>query len=259
LFVPISCFFSFWYLALEKPMCPDLPRRALITGGSRGIGKATAHALAQAGFDVALIGRSLDRLKPVVADLEGYGITAKAYAMDLSDVTHGAANLAAAIADFGSFTVLINNAGMGYTGALATMPLADWQRVMDLNLTSVFQCIQAALPTLRAQGGLVVNVASIAAKSAFPDWGAYTVSKAGLVALSKVLAVEERPYGVRVVTLFPGSVNTPIWDTDTVQADFDRSQMLTPEVVAQTILSTVLLPPQAVIEEITLMPDGGAL
>jgi NAD(P)-dependent dehydrogenase (short-subunit alcohol dehydrogenase family) len=240
-------------------MCPNLPRRALITGGSRGIGKATAHALAQAGFDVALIGRSLDRLQPVIADLKAYGITAKAYAIDLSDVTQGAKNLAAAIADFGSFTVLINNAGMGYTGALATMPLEDWQRVMDLNLTSVFQCIQAALPTLRAQGGLVVNIASIAAKSAFPDWGAYTVSKAGLVALSKVLAVEERPHGIRVVTLYSGAVNTPIWDTDTVQADFDRSQMLTPEVVAQTILSTVLLPPQAVIEDITLMPAGGAL
>jgi len=106
--------------------------------------------------------------------------------------------------------------------------------------------------------GTIVNVASIAAKSAFPDWGAYTVSKAGLVALSKVLSAEERANGIRVVTIFPGAVNTPIWDTDTVNADFDRSKMLTPDVVAQAILDTVLLPQQAVIEELTLMPSAGA-
>ncbi|HIK45730.1 MAG TPA: SDR family oxidoreductase [Leptolyngbyaceae cyanobacterium M65_K2018_010] len=241
-------------------MFPDLPRRALITGASRGIGKATAHALAQAGFDLALLGRSLERLQPVGDDLAQYGITAKAYAVDLAEQAGLKDRLATIMADFGPLSVLVNNAGMGYTGALGTMPLDHWQRVLDLNLTSVFQCIQAALPQLRSQGGgTIVNVASIAAQQAFADWGAYTVSKAGLVALSKVLAAEERSHGIRVVTLFPGAVNTPIWDTETVQADFDRSQMLTPEVVAQTILSTILLPPQAVIEELTLMPAGGAL
>lgn len=241
-------------------MSPAPARRALITGASRGIGKATALAFAQAGFDVALVSRSLGDLKPVVAELESFGITAKAYAVDLAALEGIQANLAHIVEDFGVLDVLVNNAGMGYTGSLATMPLSHWQQVMDLNLTSVFGCIQAVLPAMRAAGGgTIVNVASVAAKAAFPDWGAYTVSKAGLVALSKVLAVEERPHGIRVVTLLPGAVNTPIWDTDTVQADFDRSQMLTPEVVAQTILSTVLLPSQAVIEELTLMPSGGAL
>ena len=142
---------------------------------------------------------------------------------------------------------------------LATMPLQDWRQVMDLNITSIFECTKAVLPSMRAtKCGTIVNVASIAAKSAFPDWGAYTVSKAGLVALSKVLSAEERANGIRVVTIFPGAVNTPIWDTDTVNADFDRSKMLTPDVVAQAILDTVLLPQQAVIEELTLMPSAGA-
>lgn len=245
---------------MALPQFPDLPRRALITGASRGIGKATAQAFAQAGYDVALVSRSVESLQPILTELKDYGVTAKGYAIDLADLANLSEHLSQAITDFGPLSVLINNAGMGYTGALATMPLDHWQQVMDLNLTSVFQCIQTALPTLReVGGGTIVNVASVAAKLAFADWGAYTVSKAGLVALSKVLAVEERPYGVRVVTVFPGAVNTPIWDTETVQADFDRSQMLTPEVVAQTILSTVLLPPQAVIEDLTLMPAGGAL
>jgi NAD(P)-dependent dehydrogenase (short-subunit alcohol dehydrogenase family) len=148
---------------------------------------------------------------------------------------------------------------MGYTGFLSSTPLEDWKAVIDLNLTSVFEAIKAILPSMRAAGGgTIVNVASIAAKSGFPDWGAYTVSKAGLAALSKVLAAEERSHGIRVVTVYPGAVNTPIWDTDTVNADFDRSKMLTPEVVAEAILDTILLPQEAVIEELTLMPSAGA-
>jgi NAD(P)-dependent dehydrogenase (short-subunit alcohol dehydrogenase family) len=105
----------------------------------------------------------------------------------------------------------------------------------------------------------IINVASIAGYQAFPGWGAYNVSKAGLIALSKTLAAEERAHGIRVVTLCPGSVNTPLWDTETVQANFDRTRMLTPETVAQTILHAALLPPGAVIEELTVMPSAGAL
>jgi NAD(P)-dependent dehydrogenase (short-subunit alcohol dehydrogenase family) len=245
---------------LKNPVSSDLPRRALVTGASRGLGSAIAQALAQAGYDVALVARSLDALKPVQEKLTTYGIEAKAYAVDLAQTEGLQHRLAEVLADFGPLSVVVNNAGMGYTGPLATMPLGDWQRVMDLNVTSVFQCIQAVVPVLRqGGGGTIVNIASIAAKSAFPDWGAYTVSKAAIVALSRVLAAEERAHGIRVVTVSPGSVNTPLWDTDTVQADFDRSAMLTPEIVAQTVLHTILMPPEAVIEDLTLMPAGGAL
>jgi NADP-dependent 3-hydroxy acid dehydrogenase YdfG len=84
------------------------------------------------------------------------------------------------------------------------------------------------------------------------------VSKAGLMALSQTLAQEERSHGIRVTALCPGSVNTELWDTDTVNADFDRSKMLTPEIVAQSILYAALLPQQVVIDELTLMPSAGA-
>lgn len=107
--------------------------------------------------------------------------------------------------------------------------------------------------------GTIINVASIAASNAFPEWGAYSVSKAGLVALSRALSQEERSNGIRTVIISPGSVNTPIWDTDTVRADLNRSAMLTPEIVAQSILHTALLPSQAVVEEMIVMPSGGAL
>ncbi|PSN19614.1 short-chain dehydrogenase [filamentous cyanobacterium CCP5] len=240
-------------------MGSDHLNRALITGASSGIGKAIAIAFAKTGIDVALVGRSLDRLQPVVAAAADYGVVAKPYAIDLAEVDHVKPRIQDLLTDFGPISLLVNNAGLGYTGALATMSLEDWQQVMGLNLTSVFQCIQAALPTLRDQSGTIVNIASVAGKSGFPDWGAYSVSKAGLITLSKVLSAEERSHGVRVVTVSPGAVNTPIWDTDTVHADFDRTQMLTPEVVAQTVLNAVLLPSYAVIEEISLMPSAGAL
>ncbi|MBD2129736.1 SDR family oxidoreductase [Microcoleus sp. ZQ-A2] len=235
-------------------------RRALITGASSGIGKATALAFAQAGIDVALVSRSQDKLEAIATMAREAGVEAKAYPLDLAKMEQVKSEINAIATDFAPIDILVNNAGMGYTNPLIETPLSDWQRVIDLNLTSVFQCILGVLPTMRQQQrGTIINVASIAGQQPFPEWGAYSVSKAGLIALSKTLAAEERPHGIRVVTLSPGAVNTPIWDTDTVQIDLNRSAMLTPEIVAQSILHAVMMPEQAVIDSVTLMPSAGAL
>ena len=240
-------------------MISPTERYALVTGASSGIGRATALAFAQAGIHLALVSRTQSKLEAVAADAAQYGVTVRCYPMDLLQVEHVQEKIAA-IAAVEPIDILVNNAGMGYTASLANTPLADWQRVLTLNLTSVFQCIQGILPSMRErQQGTIINVSSIAGQQVFPDWGAYCVSKFGLVALSKTLAVEERHRGIRVVTISPGSVNTPIWDTDTVHADFDRASMLTPETVAQSILYTALLPQDAVIEDLTLMSSVGAL
>ncbi len=235
-------------------------RRALITGASSGIGKATVLAFAKAGIDVALVSRSQDKLEAIATSAREAGVQAKAYALDLAKIEQVKAEIGAIAADFAPIDILVNNAGMGYTNPVRDTPLADWQRVMDLNLTSVFQCIQGVLPAMRDRGrGTIINVASVAGQQPFPTWGAYNVSKAGLIALSKTLAAEERSNGIRVVSICPGAVNTSLWDTDTVQMDLNRSAMLTPEIVAQSILHTALLPDQAVIESVTLMPSAGAL
>jgi len=232
---------------------------ALITGASSGIGRATAIAFGKAGVSVILVGRSKDRLAETAAAVQATGVNATIAPMDLAQLEQVKPQIAAIAAQY-PIDILVNNAGMGYTGDLLTTPLDDWQQVMNLNVASVLMTIQAVLPGMRdRQRGTIVNVASIAGYQAFPGWGAYNVSKAGLIALSKTLAAEERPHGIRVVTLSPGAVNTPIWDTQTVQADFDRSKMLTPEIVADSIVHTALLPPQAVIEELTVMPSAGAL
>lgn len=233
-------------------------RRALITGASSGIGRATAIAFAQHGFDLALVSRNQSKLAEVVQQATEYGVIAKAYPLDFAEIHSVKAQMSQVLADFGAIDTLINNAGMGYTGSLADVSLDNWQHVLNLNLTSVLQCIQALLPSMRQQQqGTIINIVSIAGQQIFPNWGVYCASKFGLMALTKTLAAEERANGVRVVAISPGSVNTNIWDTETVDADFDRSQMLTPEIVAQTILYAALLPQQAVIEDLTLMPNAG--
>ncbi|HEY9901657.1 MAG TPA: SDR family oxidoreductase [Candidatus Sericytochromatia bacterium] len=241
-------------------MTSQSKRRALITGASSGIGKATALAFAKAGIDVALVSRSQDKLEAIATTAREAGVNAKAYVLDLAKLEQVKAGIEAIATDFAPIDILVNNAGMGYTNPLSATPLSDWQQVIDLNLTSVFQCILGILPAMRnQQRGTIINVASIAGQQPFPIWGAYNVSKAGLIALSKTLAAEERTHGIRVVTISPGAVNTPLWDTDTVQMDFNRSAMLTPEIVAQSILHTALVPEQAVIESVTLMPSAGTL
>lgn len=234
--------------------------RAIITGASSGIGKATALAFAKAGLDLALVSRSEEKLEPVATAARETGVKAKVYPFDLAQISQVKEKMSAIAADFGPIDILVNNAGMGYTGTLSETPLSDWLQVMNINLTSVFQCILGILPTMRDRGrGTIINVASVAGKQPFPNWGAYSVSKAGLIALSKTLAAEERTHGIRVTAICPGAVNTELWDTETVHLEFDRSAMLTPEIVAQSILHTALLPDQAVVEELILMPNAGVL
>ncbi|BAY83253.1 putative short-chain dehydrogenase [Calothrix parasitica NIES-267] len=235
-------------------------KRALITGASSGIGKETALAFASSGIEVALVSRSVEKLAAVENTVTKTGVKAKTYVVDLANLSQVQEKMRQIVLDFGNIDILVNNAGMGYTATLSETPLSDWQQVIDLNLTSVFECIKGILPSMRQQNrGTIINVASIAGKQAFANWGAYSVSKAGVIALSQALAQEERANGIRVTAICPGAVNTEIWDTKTVNADFDRSNMLTPEIVAQSILHTVLLPKQAVVDELTLMPSAGVL
>lgn len=235
-------------------------RSALITGASSGIGKATALAFAKAGIKLALVSRSQEKLEGVVSAIKQVGIDAKAYPLDLAEIDLVQERIREIATDFGPIDILVNNAGMGYTGNLSETSLADWLQVMNLNLTSVFQCILGILPMMRErQKGTIINVASIAGQQVFPGWGAYSVSKAGLIALSKTLATEERVHGIRTTVICPGAVNTELWDSETVKLNFDRSGMLSPEIVAQSILHAALLPEQAVVEELTLMHSVGAL
>uniref|UniRef100_B8HSZ6 Short-chain dehydrogenase/reductase SDR n=1 Tax=Cyanothece sp. (strain PCC 7425 / ATCC 29141) TaxID=395961 RepID=B8HSZ6_CYAP4 len=238
-------------------MNSSAPAYTLITGASSGIGRATALTCAQAGLPLILLARSVAKLEAVATAARAYGVEVEICPFDLSQVDQVGPQLSEIVSKF-TIETLINAAGAGYTAEILHTPLQDWQNLLNLNLTSVFQCIQAVLPQMRSRHqGTIVNVVSIAGRQVFPQWGAYCVSKFGLMALSKTLAEEERPYGIRVISLCPGAVNTSLWDAGTVQADFDRTAMLTPEIVAETILHAIQLPPQAVVEELVLMPGAG--
>ncbi|MFS8855543.1 SDR family oxidoreductase, partial [Synechococcus sp. H55.2] len=224
-----------------------------------GIGKAVALRLAEEGIAVALVARSHPDLLAVQAEIQAKGGKAEVFPIDLADLPALPQQLQALLDRFGGCDVLVNNAGVAYVGPLANVALSDWQRVIDLNLTAAFLCAQAVLPAMRRQRfGVIVNVVSIAGKRAFPNWGAYCASKFGLLGFSQALAEEERQHGIRVTSLCPGAVDTPLWDTDTVQVDFDRSKMLSPEWVADLIAYLVRLPRGAVVEDLTLMPAAGA-
>jgi short-subunit dehydrogenase len=127
-------------------------RRALITGASSGIGKAKALAFAKAGIDVALVSRSLNKLEAVREAVQHTGIEAKAYAVDSARISEVKEKMQAIALDFGDIDIMVNNAAIAYTAALSETSLNNWQQVIDLNLTSVFQCIVGILSSMSDRG-----------------------------------------------------------------------------------------------------------
>ena len=231
---------------------------ALITGASRGIGRRTAELLARKGWDLKLIARRGDQLEQLAAELRPMGVRVDVRSVDLTDPQAIHPELTGLLEQGSVPAVLINNAGAAYTGDLLAMPLERWQWLMQLNVTSVMQVCAAVVPAMRATGGLVINVNSHAARNAFPQWGAYCVSKAALASFTRCLAEEERAHGIRACTLTLGAVNTPLWDAETVQSDFDRRAMLSVDQAAETLVNLAEQPVNQVIEDLTLMPAAGA-
>ena len=231
---------------------------ALITGASRGIGRRTAELLAQQGWDLLLTARSADQLDQLGAQLRDQGVSVASAAIDLTQPDGIAAAMAGLLQQGETPAVLINNAGAAYTGDLLAMPLERWQWLLQLNVTSVMQVCSAVVPSMRKHGGLVINISSHAARNAFPQWGAYCVTKAALASFTRCLAEEERGHGIRACTLTLGAVNTPLWDAETVQSDFDRRAMLSVDQAAETLANLVMQPSNQLIEDLTLMPAAGA-
>ena len=205
-----------------------------------------------------LTARSGDQLEDLRAALSQSGCSVVAEAVDLTDPAAIAPAMSNLLSQGDAPSVLVNNAGAAYTGDLLAMTLERWQWLLQLNLTSVVQVCAAVVPAMRAQGGLVINVSSHAAHNAFPQWGAYSVTKAALVRFTRCLAEEERCHGVRACTLTLGAVNSSLWDAATVQRDFDRRARLSIDQAAQALLHLAEQPTNQVIEDLTLMPAIGA-
>ena len=205
-----------------------------------------------------LTARSADQLEQLTVQLSSQGVSVASAAIDLTQPDGIAAEMAGLLQQGETPSVLINNAGAAYTGDLLAMPLERWQWLLQLNVTSVMQVCSAVVPAMRENGGLVINISSHAARNAFPQWGAYCVSKAALASFTRCLAEEERSNGIRACTLTLGAVNTPLWDAETVQSDFDRRAMLSVDQAAETLANLAMQPSNQLIEDLTLMPAAGA-
>ena len=205
-----------------------------------------------------LTARSADQLEQLSDQLSSKGVSVASVAIDLTQPDGIAAAMAGLLQQGETPSVLINNAGAAYTGDLLAMPIERWQWLLQLNVTSVMQVCSAVVPAMRENGGLVINISSHAARNAFPQWGAYCVSKAALASFTRCLAEEERSNGIRACTLTLGAVNTPLWDAETVQSDFDRRAMLSVDQAAETLANLALQPSNQLIEDLTLMPAAGA-
>ncbi len=200
-------------------------RTAIVTGASRGIGRAIAELLAASGANVVLGARSAEALAEVVAAITGRGGSAVAVAVDVTADDAPAALTSAAAERFGALDILVNNAGgNSFMSPLATMRFSGWRKTLTLNLDSVVQLTQAALPLLVASGhGSIVNVSSVTALRGSPYMSHYGAAKAALVSLTQSLAIETAADGVRVNALVPGWIETDLTGFLRTDADIEAT------------------------------------
>ncbi len=229
-------------------------KTAVITGAGSGVGAATAIALENEGWRVALVGRRREVLEKVAANLAG----ALVCPCDIGDAEAVAAMGARVLAEFGEVEVLVNAAGTNVPNrALEVLSLADYRAMMDANLNGAYYCAQTFLPQMRARGsGTIINIVSDAGKAASPKAGpGYVMSKFGMAGLNSAINAEERGRGIRACAIFPGDIDTPILDKRPVVPDAAaRAKMMQPEDIAACALLAINLPARAIIEEMTVRP-----
>jgi len=231
---------------------------ALVSGASRGIGRAVALAFAREGARVVLLSRGRRELEHVAREIEASGGSALIVAGDAAEDGTAGRAVDATLGEFGRLDCLVTAQGGGAFGPLETSRVADWDAMVRANLTATYLLFRAALPAMLATGqGTIVALVSLAAVRAIPGCAAYTASKAGVLGLVRALAAEVRGRGVRVAALCPGAVDTPFWDG--IPGSPDRDRMLRPEAVAEAALLVAAQPPGTFVEEIILAPTPGVL
>jgi NAD(P)-dependent dehydrogenase (short-subunit alcohol dehydrogenase family) len=221
---------------------------AVVTGGSRGIGRGIAEALARDGATVALAARKREAAERVASEIGG---GARGYACDVRRPAEVAALFAAVERDLGGVDVLVNNAGIGIFTRVEEMSVEDWQAVIETNLNGVFYCTREAIPRMRTRGGgYVFNISSLAGKHAFPNGGAYSASKFAVNGFSEALFQEVRYDGIRVSYLMPGSVATDFGRGSAAKQDW----ALQPEDVGEMVVDLLHSSPRALHSRVEMRP-----
>jgi len=224
---------------------------ALVTGGSRGIGRAIALRLAQLGASVAICGRDALALAASEATLRQTGSRVFSHVSDVSQSAEVSSLVSKTDAALGPISILVNNAGIGLFGPAHEKSESDWDRVLNTNLKSVFLLSRAVAPAMiRSGAGDIINISSLAGRNAFAGGGIYCASKWGLQGLSACMAEDLREHGIRVSTICPGSVATGF----SGRGAKDPSKSLSPEDVAHAVAMIVTQSSSSFVSEIQLRP-----
>jgi NAD(P)-dependent dehydrogenase (short-subunit alcohol dehydrogenase family) len=224
---------------------------ALVTGGSRGIGRAIALRLAALGSSVGICGRDPKSLQAVETELKSRAPRGFSQAADVTRSSDVASLIEKTEAALGPISILVNNAGIGVFGPAHEKSEEDWDRVLNTNLKSVFLVSRAVAPSMiRHKRGDIINISSLAGRNAFPGGGLYCASKWGVQGLSACMAEDLREHGIRVSVICPGSVATEF----SGRGPKDSSTALTPDDVAHAVAMVVTQGPQSFLSEIHVRP-----
>ncbi|HET9918784.1 MAG TPA: SDR family NAD(P)-dependent oxidoreductase [Ktedonobacteraceae bacterium] len=192
---------------------PLAGKRAVVTGAGRGIGRSIALALAEAGADVVVSARTGSEIEALAAEIEGMSRRSRAIACDVTNAEQVQSMAQAAMESMGNIDILVNNAGNAGSHKFANHPDELWQRMLAVNLTSIYYVSKAFVPKMIEQrGGRIINIASIASRVGGSYIAAYTAAKHGALGLTRALATELLPYNITVNAICPGYVNTPMTD-----------------------------------------------
>jgi NAD(P)-dependent dehydrogenase (short-subunit alcohol dehydrogenase family) len=237
-----------------------MSHRAIVTGGSRGIGFAIARAILRGGGRVMITGRDDRRLQEAVHSLGKLVRDSSRAAGTVVDV-RDRAGIERLIDDtarrFGGIDTLVNNAGVGVFTEVSAMTDDEWADVIETNLTGVFYCSRAAIPERRKAGGAwIINIASLAGRNYFPGGAAYCASKAGLIAFSEALMQEVRYDDIRVTVIMPGSVSTEF--SGPADPDGIDSWKLSTEDVAECVMDLLRHPPRSLPSRVEIRPSKPA-
>jgi NAD(P)-dependent dehydrogenase (short-subunit alcohol dehydrogenase family) len=229
-------------------------KRYLITGASRGIGRAIAEKLAESNVTLFLHGRDVAALRETTNLVEAKGAISRQLRADLGDKSSVEALIEQVSGE--PFDALINNAGIAVVKPLDKISIEEWERTFAINVTAPFLLSQGLIPAMSG-GGSVVNILSIAAKAGFAGWSSYCMSKFALEGFSQAIREELRARKIRVINIYPAATDTDIWNA--VEGERPREKMISAEQVASTVAYALAQPPDVLIENITLGNLSGSL
>jgi NAD(P)-dependent dehydrogenase (short-subunit alcohol dehydrogenase family) len=230
-------------------------RVAVVTGGTRGIGRAIVKRLLEEGASVAFCGRTRESVDRARKEFTQRGEMVCGHAADITKPDEVRSLFEAVDKSFGGLDILVNNAGAGVFRKVGEMSVEEWHRNIDLNLNAVFYCSRQALERFRRRGGgFIVNISSLAGKNAFSGGAGYNASKFGLTGFSEALLLDHRNDNVRISYVMPGSVNTEFSGGPSDRTG-DTSWMIAPEDVAEVVAMVVRMPARTIVSRVEMRPS----